>query len=561
VSTSTSDLEIGESRRRLLREVGTPPDLTVVRCQDGPHDEPVWAGIGELLREHIYREIDRDGLCAARGHTALLSVDGDAFCRPADELTARALAVAELRFERVIVLPAGFDPSDDTTRAALTASRATIFAHDPQSFRRIAPLCDARLAHDCACFSGAAAAMPESGPDSQPPNPAPVSATARRPGTSARVTAIVLSRGAPEQALRAIDSLAGSTVSVQALLIDNNSSPPESAVLRDGCARRTDVCWLRADRNLGCAGGRRLGIDAAEGELVLLLDDDAELEPGALDLLVAEIDAHPEAAAVTATVELSDGTLHHSGGWMSTEDQVVKFTLIGAGQPASDPVPPSGNAGWVPGTAALARASALREFPLDAGIYSYFEDNEWCYRVERARPGSFRRSREARAVHHFTSKHGPGTDFATRSVAVDVLGAHARFYARHGKLLDLSLFDLVPELRDNEGTGDVAAARLLMELLLAKGGDWTFMEWMNGGLEVLLGCRARASRLGTENAEQARLLAERDRELDAQRAELEFLRRRDETLERVINGGWWRLRTRVMPAVEVAQRLRRGMRR
>lgn len=119
----------------------------------------------------------------------------------------------------------------------------------------------------------------------------------------------------------------------------------------------------------------------------------------------------------------------------------------------------------------------------------------------------------------------------------------------------------MPELRDDEGAGDVPAARLLMELLLVKGGDWTFMEWMNGGLEVLLACGARASRLHAEKAEQARLLAERDRELDAQREELEFLRRRDETLERVLNGGWWRLRARVMPAIEVAQRLRRGTRR
>ena len=259
---------------------------------------------------------------------------------------------------------------------------------------------------------------------------------------------------------------------------------------------------------------------------------------------------------------LCDGTLHHSGGWISIEDQVVRFTLIGAGQPASDPLPPSGNAGWVPGTVALCRASVLREFPLDAGIRSYFEDNEWCYRVERARPGSFRRSREARAVHHFTSKHGPGTDFATRSVAIDVLGAHARFYARHGKLLDLSLFDLVPELRDDDGRRRRPAARLLMELLLAKGPDWTFMEWMNGGLEVLLAGGARASRLHAESSRAgpaARRAA--SRELDAQREELAFLRRRDETLERVLNGGWWRLRARVMPVIEVAQRLRRGTRR
>ena len=560
MSTATPLLEIEQSRQRLLAEIGHPPDITVVRCAAAPEDGTAWVGVQALLAERIYREIDWEGLCAARGHTAVLHVVAEAFRRPGDPLTARALAVAELRFERVIVLPASFDPADDVTREALTGSRATVFAREPESFRRITPLCDARLAHDCAVFSAGPAA-PVHSEEGASPNDLPLSAPLRGSATSARVTAIVLSRARPHQALRAIDSLSGSGVAVETILIDNNSSPAEATVLREGAGGRRDVHWHRSDRNLGCAGGRRLAIDVADSELVLLLDDDAELEPGALDLLVADLDAHPEAAAVSATVALGDGTLHHSGGWLSIEDQAVRFTLVGAGQLGSEPLPPSGNAGWVPGTVALIRRSVLREFPIDAGMRSYFEDNEWCYRVERARPGSFRRSREARAVHHFSSKHGPGTDFATRSVAIDVLGAHACFYARHGKLLDLSLYDLVPELRDDDGVGDAPPARLLMELLLAKGPDWTFMEWMNGGLAILLGGGVRMERLRVQHGEQARALAEQERRLAESREELVFLRRRHATLERIENGGWWRLRSRVMPVIRFARRLREGPRR
>ena len=71
------------------------------------------------------------------------------------------------------------------------------------------------------------------------------------------------------------------------------------------------------------------------------------------------------------------------------------------------------------------------------------------------------------------------------------MGSYARFYQRHGLLLGPWLFDHVSELRATDGTCDLAAARLLLELTLAKGGDWVFMSWMNGDLSGLLSARQR----------------------------------------------------------------------
>jgi len=71
--------------------------------------------------------------------------------------------------------------------------------------------------------------------------------------------------------------------------------------------------------------------------------------------------------------------------------------------------------------AALIRRASLDEFPIDSGMQAYFEDNEWCYRVTTSGGGSFRRSLEARAVHRFSHKYGPGRDFASRSLAMELL--------------------------------------------------------------------------------------------------------------------------------------------
>lgn len=142
---------IEASRRLILEQLGAPPDLTFVRGAGNRGDELIWAGTRQLLAGMTYREVDLAGLCAASGNTVLLSGSG-AFCRPFHELMPRALAVAELRFERVIVLPSSFDPSDDEVREALARTRATVFAREPKSYELIASLCEAQLAHDCAFF-------------------------------------------------------------------------------------------------------------------------------------------------------------------------------------------------------------------------------------------------------------------------------------------------------------------------------------------------------------------------------------------------------------------------
>src|SRR2546423_3151843 len=130
----------------LLDEIGEPLDLTLVRGPSGEND-PLLHRARDVLSERIYTEIELEQLASAHGDTALLC-SGEGWRRRRDQLLPHVLAVAELRFRRVIVLPTRFDTSDDEIREALTRTRATVFAADRSIYTRIAALCDARLAQD-----------------------------------------------------------------------------------------------------------------------------------------------------------------------------------------------------------------------------------------------------------------------------------------------------------------------------------------------------------------------------------------------------------------------------
>jgi GT2 family glycosyltransferase len=325
------------------------------------------------------------------------------------------------------------------------------------------------------------------------------------PASTHTVTAVLLTRDRPEFLHRALSSLDGNDAHVRTVVIDNNSAPEAAEAVAALCEARHDTVLNRSERNLGCAGGRRLGAEMADSDFVLFLDDDAELMPGALDHLVLELDRHRGTGAVTATVVQSDATVLHSGGSMETDDAMVMFNLLCIGAPFPSPaLPPTGPSGWAPGGALLARRALLRKFPFDDSMGAYFEDNEWSYRVEIAHPDSFRRSREALVLHHVHRRRQP-TSFAYRSQVVELLVSYARFYELHGLLLGPWLFYSVPALYAEDGSLDLEAARLLMELVIAKGPDWTFMEWMNGDLDGLLEGHRRLVKLRTLDADVKRL--------------------------------------------------------
>ena len=110
--------------------------------------------------------------------------------------------------------------------------------------------------------------------------------------------------------LRSLARFAPRSIPFETIVVLNESGPDAEAELR---ATVTGVQVVASPVNLGFAGAANRGRALAHGEFLVLLHDDAEIEPGWLEALVEAADAHPEAGAIGGTVLHLDGRLQNAG--------------------------------------------------------------------------------------------------------------------------------------------------------------------------------------------------------------------------------------------------------
>jgi GT2 family glycosyltransferase len=121
-----------------------------------------------------------------------------------------------------------------------------------------------------------------------------------------RVSIVIVTARQPVLLARCLESLArcGSTVPFEAVVVLNGALPEVEALVRE---RVSGAIVTASSVPLGLAGGANRGRAAARGELLALLHDDTEVEPGWLEALVAAADAYPEAGAVGSRMLELDG--------------------------------------------------------------------------------------------------------------------------------------------------------------------------------------------------------------------------------------------------------------
>src|ERR1700730_15601801 len=101
-------------------------------------------------------------------------------------------------------------------------------------------------------------------------------------------------------------------VSHEIVVVDNQSTDGSAAAAR----RWPGVRVIEAGANLGVARANKIGIRATSGGMLLLLNSDTIVPPGAIDALVSLLDDHPEAAVVGPRLVDSEGRAELSFGRM-----------------------------------------------------------------------------------------------------------------------------------------------------------------------------------------------------------------------------------------------------
>lgn len=167
----------------------------------------------------------------------------------------------------------------------------------------------------------------------------------------------------------------------------------------DGCAELVaaefpEVDFIQSPDNIGFGPANNLGLASVTGDAVWVLNPDTEVLPGALQTLLEELDAQPDAGIVSPKQLNTDLTLQSSVHALprpvrqALDSELLRKALspYGLWAPPSDFDPSETLAvEAVPGTAILMRTDVFRSVGgFTPEYFMYAEDMDLCFKILRA---------------------------------------------------------------------------------------------------------------------------------------------------------------------------------
>ena len=224
-------------------------------------------------------------------------------------------------------------------------------------------------------------------------------------------------------------------VTREVIVVDNASGDGTAEMV---LADHPEVTLIANADNRGYAAGNNQAIEAARGEMILLLNPDIVVLEGALDTLVRFLEDHAEAAAVAPRLVLPDGSVQASCRSFPTPD-VVLYEALGLSRlfPRSRRFGKYRMTWWdydderpvdqPMASAFLVRRSVLEEIGLmDEQFPIFFNDVDLCER-------SWDTGREVWYTPHASMVHvgGASTGQVRRRMLIESHRSFVRFYRKH----------------------------------------------------------------------------------------------------------------------------------
>ena len=176
-----------------------------------------------------------------------------------------------------------------------------------------------------------------------------------------------------------LDSLMAHDYPIFEIIAVDNASVDGSAEL---IARHyPQVRLIRNAVNLGFAGGCNAGLKAAQGDILVLLNQDVIVQPGWLRALVKALQK-PKIGIVGCKMLYPDGrTIQHAGGWIEWPLGLAHH--YGRGEQDEGQWDESKTVDYVTGAAMAFRRDVLEQIGLlDEEFWpGYFEDTDFCFRA------------------------------------------------------------------------------------------------------------------------------------------------------------------------------------
>ena len=173
------------------------------------------------------------------------------------------------------------------------------------------------------------------------------------------------------------------TTPLEIIVVDNGSARDEAAMLRE---RYPDIVVLRSDENLGFAGGNNLGLRAASGDCLLLLNNDTEVSDDSLHYLCETLDADPGIGAVCPKIRFwAPPQVIQFAGYTPLTRITLRNGLVGFGQPDDGSCDTPHETPYAHGAAMMVRREAVEKAGLMPEEYFlYYEELDWSVRIREA---------------------------------------------------------------------------------------------------------------------------------------------------------------------------------
>lgn len=164
------------------------------------------------------------------------------------------------------------------------------------------------------------------------------------------------------------------------IVVDNDSSDGSADFIAE---HYPQLRLIRNQRNLGFAGGCNVGLRAAQGQILILLNQDLQLLPGGLRAIRNRL-SEPQVGVVGAKVLGPEGTvLLHAGGYLEWPQALGKH--IGTGEVDSGQYDRARQVEYVTGACLAFRREVVQDIGLlDEMFYpAFYEDVDFCWRARR----------------------------------------------------------------------------------------------------------------------------------------------------------------------------------
>jgi len=224
---------------------------------------------------------------------------------------------------------------------------------------------------------------------------------------------------------RCLESLHAGAVRTahEIIVVDNGSSDGSLATV----ARWADVRVIENRANLGFARASNAGMRASRGKTLLLLNNDTIVPPGAIDRLLAVLEARPEVAVAGPRLVDASGRAELSFGRMIGPLAEFRQKRLQQSPVVEELTRREQSPDWVSGACLLVRrADAEAVGLLDERFFMYTEDVDFCASI-RARGRKILFTPDVEIVH----LRGRSAAAAPKATADAYRRSRIAFYQKH----------------------------------------------------------------------------------------------------------------------------------